>query len=541
MHLMRQVVSRIIRAMGTPLAYKAVKLIEEGDYASLIQLTVEPGDYARAHIYRLDAQVVATFRKLEGLPTGVDLRRQAVNSFFSSELKCKQTNERLAQYNNWFERGFHGDALDLRLFEHLTRVRELIGNVLGPIPQDLTPRFSSGSTFHDKGEAITIPHKISSRPTVTSEAWAVVRDLWSSTAWSRACHLSPEIVRGNRFTTVPKDSSKDRGICIEPSLNVTYQLAVGAVIRDKLTKIGINIKSRDEAVTAQITHRKEALQASIDGLNATIDLSNASDTVSYMLVKLLLPKGWFELLSALRSPATFVENKWIKNHKFSSMGCGFTFELETLIFWALSQSVTSGRVLTYGDDIILPTCDSGCARSLLVLAGFEINAKKSFCDPLLPFRESCGGDYFNGEDVRPIFIKTIPSNPAEWIVLTNQINLIRKVTRSYSNQKLLDEAWHICVNQVALRYRLFGPEWAGDMVIHSEDRKRWRTRPAIAGGQDRGYEELMTLKPITRRVKLGSFSPSVVLASALLQVPSNGPVPRDGISGYKTAWRPTVM
>lgn len=542
MHSMQKIVSRIIRAMGTPLAFKAEKLWRQGDYNSIVNLTVDPSDYALSSHYKLDAQVVATFRKLEGLPTGVDLKQRAIESFFLSEKRCERTNLQWVKYSNWFERGFHGDAVDEKLYLHLCRVRKLIADVLGQIPQDLVPRFSSGSTYNDRGEEITIPHKMSSRPTATLNQFATVRDLWFPTAWARSTDLAPEFVLGNRFTTVPKDSTKDRGICIEPSLGVTYQLAVGADICKKLRSIGIFIKSENGAVTAKDLHQRAAKLASVDGLNATLDMSNASDTVAVWLVKTLLPKGWFDLLSSLRSPYTLIGNKWVKLHKFSSMGCGFTFELETLIFWALSQSVSSGKVLTFGDDVILPAVDSRCAMSLLALAGFEINAKKSFWDPLSPFRESCGGDYFNGTDVRPVFLKKIPSSPGEWIVLANQVNRILQNLKGEANDELLKSAWRICVNEVARNYRVFGPTWAGDTVIHNEDRSSWRTRIARnRDGQDLGYMELKVLCTNVRKVKLGNFTPNVQLASALLQVPSTGPVPRDGISGYKTVWRATVM
>lgn len=542
MHSMQKVVSRIIRAMGTPLAHKAAKLWDKGDYSQVINLKIDPSDYARPGLYKLDAQVLATFRKLEGLPTGVDLEAKAIDTYFACEKKCLQTNQRWVQYSSWFERGFHGDEVDSKLFEHLASVRKLIGDVLGPIPMDLVPRFSSGSTFYDKGDEITIPHKMSSRPSVTPQCWAVIRDLWFPTAWARATDLAPIIVPGNRFTTVPKDSEKNRGICIEPSLNVTYQLAVGSHICTRLERIGIHIRGSDQAVTAQVMHRQLALQASLDGLRATLDMSNASDTISYWLVKTLLPKGWFDLLSSLRSPQTYINGQWIKNQKFSSMGCGFTFELETLIFWALVKSVSNGFVSTYGDDVILPTVDSGCAMALLTLAGFEVNAKKSFWDPLSPFRESCGGDYFSGQDVRPVFLKNIPSNPAEWIVLANLVSRIYDQLKNDCNSLLLLSAWHICINEVARNYRVFGPKWAGDMVIHSEDRSSWKLRAAkCEEGLDRGYQELKVLNPNVRKVNLGKFTPDVQLASALLQVPSTGPVPRDGISGYKTTWRATVM
>lgn len=542
MHSMLKVVERLSRAIGTPVAFRASRLIRNGDYASLVQLKVDPSDYARAESYALDAQVVALFRKLEGLPTGVDLEKQALNTFYSCERECAKTNQRLAQYQNWLDRGFHGDALDLKLYEHICRVRKIIGDVLGEIPLDLVPRLSGGSTFFDKGELITIPHKMSSRPSVTPDCWSVVSDLWKGTAWYRAHDFEPEMVPGNRFTSVPKDSSKNRGICVEPSLNVGYQLSLGTYIRDRLrTNADIDIKGTNGAVNAQIRHRALAREASVSGSLSTLDLSNASDTVSYMLVKLLLPRRWFELLSALRSPQTLVGNTWIKTQKFSSMGCGFTFELETLIFWALGKSVSTGLVTVYGDDIILPTVDSGDMIALLTLCGFTVNMSKSFYDPLNPFRESCGGDYFNGVPVRPVYLKVAPSSPGEWMVLANQVRLIGSKLRNV-NSSMIESVWRSCINEIPTRFRVFGPSWAGDGVLHSDDRTNWRVRVhSCTDHMDYGYHELRVLETRQKKISLSDFSPSVQLASALLGVPSTGPVPRDGILGYRLAWRPTVM
>lgn len=541
MHSMQGIVSRIIRAMGTDLSREAVKLHDSGDYRSLVGLTVSPGNYTCAKEFLLDAQVVSTFRKLEGLPTGIDLQQKAVDSFFSSEKKCKSTNDRLSQYENWFSRGFVGDSVDEKLYCHIADIRNAIANVLGPIPKDLVPRFSGGSTYYDRGDEITVPHKLDALPSVTENAWAVIRDLFRGTAWERAVDFEPRLVNGNRFTAVPKDSTKHRGICIEPSLNIAYQLPVGQHIRNMLLGIGIDIKGQRTGIDAQTVHRKAALQASLDGLIATIDLSNASDTIAYMLVKLLLPKGWFDLLVSLRSPMTYINGKWHKNHKFSSMGNGFTFELETLIFWAITKSVSPGFVSVYGDDILIPAEDSGNAMKLLELFGFEINHSKSFTDPFKPFRESCGGDYFGGEDVRPIYLKKIPDDPGSWIVLANLITKIIGKVPFCAHPELLYEAWNIAINQVARKYRMFGPTWAGDMVIHSEDRTSWRTRPHEDEDGQTGYAELKTLHILSRKVSLKRFPPRVQLASALLGVPSSGPVPRDGILGYKTIWRPTVM
>jgi hypothetical protein len=272
-----------------------------------------------------------------------------------------------------------------------------------------------------------------------------------------------------------------------------------------------------------------------------------------MLVKLLLPKKWFDLLAALRSPYTKIGTKWVKLHKFSSMGNGFTFELETLLFWAIARSVSyNGFVSAYGDDMILPTVDASAAVSLLTLLGFEVNMAKSFTDYLDPFRESCGGDYFNGEAVRPTYLRKFPASPGEWMTMANQITAIRCSLKGVANDLLLERAWQVAVNQIPsggrCDFRLFGPPRLGDCVIHHPDKRFWKTRQARgvrpshayhsrdAYMDDLGFVEIKCLNPRFKKLSLTAFEPEVQLAAALLGTPSSGPVPRDGILGYKTAW-----
>lgn len=550
MQSMLKVLARINREIGTPLAERALGHIRRGEYDQLVTLkTRDPSDYDSVWQYKADAQVVALTKKLQGLPITKDLHAEAIETFHECEAQCAATNARLSQILNWFERGFVGDSVDEELFLYIKSVREIIAEVLGPIPQDLIPRLSGGSTYYDKGDEITIPHKMSARPSVTGQCYSVVADLWRETAWYRAHDLSVFWVRGNRFTSVAKDSTKNRGICVEPSLNVGYQLAVGAHFRDRLfTVAGIDIKGRPgrPETNAQAVHRRLAKAASVLRHLATLDLSNASDTIALVLVKLLLPKGWFDLLSALRSPETYIEGQWVKLHKFSSMGNGFTFELETLIFYAIAQAIYKGqRVYAYGDDLIVPHDESESLRSALKFFGFSVNRSKSFTSSAHPFRESCGGDYLCGEAVRPIYLKTIPATPSEWMGLHNRIVEIEELLGLD-----LSSARAVCVGNLPSKLRLFGPHGPDDR-LWSNDRSLWVTRQkrglcgCLNDGPpplvDLGYVELKVLREKSRRVLLADFSPSVVLASALLGTPSQGPVPRDGISGYKIAWSPIVI
>jgi hypothetical protein len=220
--------------------------------------------------------------------------------------------------------------------------------------------------------------------------------------WIRADQpLSVEIVQGNVLFTVPKKTDIDRVACKEPDLNMFVQKGIGSYFRSCLRRVHINLND-------QSINRRLAREGSITGSLATLDLSSASDSVSTGLVALLLPECWYTLLDSVRSPVTIIDGVEHRNHMFSSMGNGFTFELESLLFFVLARAVSyfrgsRGVVSVYGDDIICPTDIVPELTSVLSFFGFSVNPDKSFDSG--PFRESCGGHYYDGFDITPFYIR----------------------------------------------------------------------------------------------------------------------------------------
>jgi hypothetical protein len=231
---------------------------------------------------------------------------------------------------------------------------------------------------------------------------------------------------------------------MEPDLNMCLQLAVGKHIRSRLLSYGIDLKN-------QGTNQKLAKEGSITNLLATIDLKSASDSISHRLVLDLVPNDWFNLLDALRSPTGVLPEVSLKPNgqqvvweKFSSMGNGFTFELETLLFASLLFGVNTINGLStdfgktdavYGDDII---CRSSIAQNLIGVldcVGFKTNTKKTFTTG--PFRESCGKHYYEGVDISPFYIKR------EVISLTDKCRLVNRL-----RQWAYDESQGICDDEV---------------------------------------------------------------------------------------------
>lgn len=166
---------------------------------------------------------------------------------------------------------------------------------------------------------------------------------------------------------------------------------------------------RHIAFDDQERNRRLAQRGSIERNFATIDLSAASDLVSYELVKQLF-RGTklLRYLFACRSRfSRLPDGEVLPLRKFAPMGSALCFPIETLVFASVCELVTqelrfSGQYSVYGDDIIVPTSCVGSAMRLLESLGFRINYEKSFYHNTCWFRESCGGEYCDGFDVTPI-------------------------------------------------------------------------------------------------------------------------------------------
>jgi len=535
-HLER-IVFALLEDTNTPRSLTIACLIRAGEWEQLFSLKVNPSLYLCAETFFKDNVVTEFLRKLQANVRGINRKKVALTNFWDSERQCCRTNVRLSRYIN--NQGPFEDLIDVRMARFIESVRKIIDEWLGKIPMDLQPRHGPGATFEDRGQLSTVPDKMSSRPTITQEARHLL-PLWVETAWARALlhdnstKSDPKTIRGNRFTTVPKDAMKDRGICIEPSLNIFYQLAVGGEIRSRLKRVGIDLKH------GKHLHMALARGASRYGTFATIDLSNASDTVSYNLVKALLPEAWFDILDVLRSPMTHVNGKWVKLEKFSSMGNGYTFELETLIFAALAQACANemgvevsplSGIWVYGDDIIVPTSVAGTLLACLQYFGFTPNSRKTFVSGC--FRESCGGDYFDGVLVRAHYVETDPTEPQHFIALANGIRRMAfGHDPSRRNWARYRRAWLRCLDALPSSIRrLRGPSSLGDLVIHDD---RWSTVEGT--GNKSGWTLLRGYVPVTETVDWHHWKPGVVLASALLGFPGEGVAPRGSVTGYRVKW-----
>lgn len=415
--LVDHVFAQLCAKMDTPKSLAAWLLYFSGEHAQLVQLTVRPSDYLEwdVHRFRDDYLVVEYLSKSRFLKTGIDTNAVASASFIAAESSCASANARIRAY---VDRGVKPSSLLMQVLQLAAeKIEQCIGahvpwkRIMGAF------KWGKGATYSLKGEDVRLDTKLLEKQiSVTQEALPLLRAAMATDyAWLRArgieasgpvSLLSDEflIVRGSRGLLVEKNAKTKRFIAAEPSGNIFLQLGFGAEIRRCLHRVGINLD--DQSINQTLA--KHALDLGL----ATVDLKQASDTICRELVWLLLPFRWACVLDDLRSHELEFEGRWHMLSKFSSMGNGFTFELETLIFWSLTEALRDvkglrGRVSVYGDDIICPSQMFLELKELLAWVGFETNVKKSHAEGV--FRESCGKHFFRGKDVTPIYQKDFPA------------------------------------------------------------------------------------------------------------------------------------
>lgn len=260
------------------------------------------------------------------------------------------------------------------------------------------------------------------------------------------------VVAGNKVTTVPKNAKTERTIAIEPGWNMFLQLGVGRYLRRRLQTVGLLLRDSQER------QKDRAREGSVSNLLATLDLKGASDSVALGLCEALLPEVFFRVLMALRSPVGVKpDGTETRYEKISSMGNGFTFELETLLFWALTSSIDQSATC-YGDDIVCSSLDAPAVTEVLTYCGFTLNQKKSFVNG--PFRESCGGHYFSGTDVTPVYVR----KPLEADRRFAFANRLRHLTTSSGDFDRFSKVYDRVINGIPQGFR--GPRQLGDTVLY---------------------------------------------------------------------------
>lgn len=459
--------------LGGAVGREILSLLEKEDYASVCNYVID---------YEMDwdviqliecRQALAYFQKWEPLKLGLDKSQVAREKYVESEKRCSLFNVKLRKQRMNHHFGEHNE----HIFEARAKIRRLLGAV--PSLSDLKLRFGPGSTSTIKRKEASIQNKLAEAPTCSYELLRssympiLLNELYAWQSCHAWCARSEGRTGGITAVTgqlqfVPKNAKTYRTIDVQPTLNTLLQSGIGDYMADRLRLAGIN--TRDQTI-----NQRRAREGSLDGSLATLDLSAASDTISREIVRCLLPDNWFYLLNSAACSLTTDREAGTTHslEKFSSMGNGFTFPLETLIFWALTASACEGevdKVSVYGDDIICPIARVDTVISLLEHCGFVINRDKSFVSG--PFRESCGRDYYKGIDVRPVYVKSDVTCETLFIL------------HNYFYRHHQFDVAEFIRNEIPVDLRLYGPDGYGDGHLlgkHEEIRVRKQLRAGYRG------------------------------------------------------------
>jgi hypothetical protein len=362
---------------------------------------IQDQEYQDPEFHRLLAlrQVRTLFSKNEFFTDDKKCSLAAEKSFLEAEKLCRITNKRLDWY--YSQQG----RLDPALRTVLSRMEREIASLLGDMETNLPDirrmvRLTNGAT-EDRTRKRSHPFmKITGRlrapRTAIPQLGTYLQEIGVELS---SCKFTA--VEHNTVVMVPKSWKTHRTIAKEPTHSLPFQLALDSFLKRKLRRWGIDLSSQEK-------NQELARLGSLDGSLATIDLAMASDTLSFNAVAWMLPTDWFGLFKSFRSSsyrASFGSGSYAK---FSSMGNGYTFTLETLIFGAACRAVGSQRYAVYGDDIVIESELVTKLYKLLSFLGFKTNKEKSFVRPDSRFRESCGCDYYRGSLVTPFYLREVP-------------------------------------------------------------------------------------------------------------------------------------
>lgn len=220
-----------------------------------------------------------------------------------------------------------------------------------------------------------------------------------------------------RLCAVTKQWDKDRLITIEPYRNTWLQHKIRVAMGRALCRNGFRflVDKRISGYDGPQAHRDLALRASVyaspESMWSTLDLSDASDSITYYQVLEVFPPSVMAAIDRSRTtrfsyPGSSVDYGL---HMFGGMGNATTFLVETVMFYALVQAscrIRLGRgckATIVGDDLMIKGLDETEAVVWgLDALGYKLNVGKSFWGLSTPVRESCGVWAFNGTDVNAL-------------------------------------------------------------------------------------------------------------------------------------------
>lgn len=351
------------------------------------------------------------------LPCHTSRERDAMKGYVDCDREVKE-NDQLLSDSDYSE------------FRRVSRL--LFGSIFTKLDklvydEDLLPKHGPGATAD----------KLSGNQKYLQSTWTDrLQEVFSSenflfpnskyTSEDGVTYLEPGAEIPVKVISVPKTQKTPRIIAIEPTC---MQYMQQALLEPLIREIEDSFLDHFLGFSDQSPNQTLARIGSKSGHVATLDLSEASDRVSNQLVRCLLSDhpNLLAGVEATRSRRADVPGIGvIRLSKFASMGSALCFPVEamvflTLIFMGIEKELSTrftnkrdlfpfvDRVRVYGDDLVIPVdCVESVIQSLEHF-GARVGLSKSFW--IGKFRESCGKEYYDGQDVSIVkFRRLLPSS-----------------------------------------------------------------------------------------------------------------------------------
>lgn len=352
------------------------------------------------------------FKKFSGKDISYHAKKQALDKFLQINETCFWSPDPTSYYHEIVMRG---RAI---LFEELhsgpdqasrISLRSAIDNLLPGPGSSLGTKHTDfvSKLFHSEVSVSSLSLWLFYYQQL-GETWREAEDI-------RLTEFGPAVeVDASKLNFAAKESEIARVINTEANIDMMFQKGIGTDMEGVLKQFySIDLS------TQPTVNRFLAKMGSLGWMKySTMDLRSYSDTISYDFVKFYFPPHAFQTMDTVRSKVIELPHEFgggsVKLNIFSTMGNGFTFPMQTLILASLLKAVYEAEGLptncndaphfsVFGDDVICLDQVFHKVMKVFEYCGFSVNEHKSFSTG--SFRESCGEDYFKGQNIRSIYCK----------------------------------------------------------------------------------------------------------------------------------------
>lgn len=207
----------------------------------------------------------------------------------------------------------------------------------------------------------------------------------------------------DRLVPVPKNYKKARIVAPQPIVCNTVLYRAQADLRGEVRRKNLPIFYRD-----QLPNQEAAFEGSMTGNYATLDMSNASDSIPKVVVEYMFPTMWVQAVEPwIPQYSLLPDGRKVRHGMWATSGSVITFPTETNWFFGVCEGVRRYmkafyprtrflRSIVYGDDINVDVRLAETVIDVLRKFGQTVNIGKSYYSKAYKYRESCGVEYYKG-------------------------------------------------------------------------------------------------------------------------------------------------